>query len=184
MRSPPSGSGSAILLSPSMFPVYDNPSRRWSFRRSHLGLPGRKSPCFVAAFYLLEGRRRNSLALDVAAPASRTDMIRILLVTGVVLVAAGIGLPPGASGQTPAQGQDLMVSGLLPRIRPDGSLVDESGRAVPGQRHVGPSDLSASCIVCDDPGPQVSYQAPLGLVLHLHVTCDTLWQEEQPPPRR
>ena len=80
--------------------------------------------------------------------------------------------------------RDLMVSGILPRIRPDGSLVDESGGAVSGQRHAGPSDLSASCIVCDEPGPQVSYQAPLGLVLHLHVTCDTLWQEEQRPSRR
>ena len=80
--------------------------------------------------------------------------------------------------------RDLMVSGILPRIRADGSLVDESGRAVPSQRHVGPSDLSASCIVCDDPGPQVSYQAPLGLVLHLHVTCDTLWREEQRPSQR
>jgi len=67
LRSPPSGSGSAILLSPSMFPVYDNPSRRWSFRGSHFGLPGRKSPCFVAAFYLLEGqppRRRDHVPTE------------------------------------------------------------------------------------------------------------------------
>ena len=80
--------------------------------------------------------------------------------------------------------RDLMVSGILPRVRPDGSLVDESGRPVPGQRQIGPGDLSASCIVCDDPGPQVSYLAPHGLVLHLHITCDTLWREEQRPSER
>jgi hypothetical protein len=28
------------------------------------------------------------------------------------------------------------------------------------------------------------YQAPLGLVLHLHGKCDTLWQEEQRPHQR
>jgi len=80
--------------------------------------------------------------------------------------------------------RDLMAAGILPRLRSDGSLVDESGRAVPGRRHVGPADLAASCIVCEDLGPQVSYQAPHGLVLHLHVTCDTLWQEEQRPSRQ
>ena len=80
--------------------------------------------------------------------------------------------------------RDLMASGILPRVQSDGSLVDEAGRSVPGDRHVGPPDLSAACIVCEDPGPQVSYQAPLGLVLHLHGTCDTLWQEEQLPSRR
>ena len=80
--------------------------------------------------------------------------------------------------------RDLMASGLLPRVQSDGSLVDEAGRSVPGQRHVGPVDLSAACIVCEDPGPQVTYQAPLGRVLHLHGTCDTLWQEEQRPHQR
>jgi hypothetical protein len=33
--------------------------------------------------------------------------------------------------------RDLMASGLLPRVQSDGSLVDEAGRSVPGQRHVG-----------------------------------------------
>ena len=61
--------------------------------------------------------------------------------------------------------RDLMASGTLPRVQPDGSLVDEAGRPVPGERHVGLVDLSAACIVCEDPGPQVSYQAPLGVIL-------------------
>jgi hypothetical protein len=80
--------------------------------------------------------------------------------------------------------RDLMASGILPRIRSDGSLVDDAGRVGPGRRQVGPAEPSASCVVCDDSGPQVSYQAPLGLVLRLHVTCDTLWQEEQRLPRQ
>ncbi len=37
---------------------------------------------------------------------------------------------------------------------------------------------------CVRTGPQVSYQAPLDLVLYLHVKCDTLWQEEQRPHSR
>lgn len=77
--------------------------------------------------------------------------------------------------------RDLLTSGILPQVQPDGSLVNEAGRSVPGQRHVGPPDLFAACIVCEDAGPQVSYRAPLGLVLHLHGKCDTLWQEEQRP---
>ena len=80
--------------------------------------------------------------------------------------------------------RDLMASGILPRVQSDGSLVNEAGRSVPGERHVGPPDLWAACIVCEDPGPQVTYQAPLGVVLHLHGKCDTLWQEEQRPHQR
>jgi hypothetical protein len=80
--------------------------------------------------------------------------------------------------------RDLMVSGLLPRVQSDGSLINDAGRSVPGQRQVGPPDLSAACIVCEEPGPQVTYQGPLGLVLHLHSKCDTLWQEEQRPHQR
>ena len=78
-----------------------------------------------------------------------------------------------------AKVRDLTHSGILPRVQSDGSLVNEAGQSVPGQRQVGPPDLFAACIVCEDPGPQVTYEAPLGLVLHMHVTCDTLWQEER-----
>jgi hypothetical protein len=60
-----------------------------------------------------ESRRRNYLALDVAAPARRTGVIRALAVTGVVLVAAGMGLPSGAPAQTPAQGQAVGILFLL-----------------------------------------------------------------------
>jgi len=49
----------------------------------------------------------------VAAPASRTGMIRTLAVTTVFLVAAGMGLPLGASAQTSAQGQAVGILFLL-----------------------------------------------------------------------
>ena len=60
-----------------------------------------------------ESRRRNGLAGDVAARASRTGMIRTLAVTGVFLVAAGMGLPPDASAQTSPQGQAVGILFLL-----------------------------------------------------------------------
>jgi len=60
-----------------------------------------------------ESRRRNFLALDVAAPARRRGVIRALAVTGVFLVAAGVGLPSGAPAQTPAQGQAVGILFLL-----------------------------------------------------------------------
>src|SRR5712692_11054695 len=64
-----------------------------------------------------ESRRRNYLALDVAAPARRTGVIRALAVTGVFLVAAGMGLPSGAPAQTPAQGQAVGILFLLAASR-------------------------------------------------------------------
>jgi hypothetical protein len=79
--------------------------------------------------------------------------------------------------------RDLMASGMLPRVQADGSLVDVSGLAVAGERHVGPADRSA-CTVCGDSNPRVSYQAPHDVVLHLHVKCDMLWQEERRPHPR
>ena len=60
-----------------------------------------------------ESRRRNCLALDVAAPARGTAVIRALAVTGVFLVAAGMGPPSGARAQTPAQGQAVGILFLL-----------------------------------------------------------------------
>jgi len=64
-----------------------------------------------------ESRRRHYLALDVAAPARRTGVIRALAVTGVFLVAAGMGLPSGAPAQTPAQGQAVGILFLLGALR-------------------------------------------------------------------
>ena len=52
-----------------------------------------------------ESGGRNRLAVDVAAPAGTARMMRILTVTIVLLVAAGMGVPPDASAQTSAQGQ-------------------------------------------------------------------------------
>ncbi len=44
-------------------------------------------------------------------------MIRALAVTGVFLVAAGMGLPSGAPAQTPAQGQAVGILFLLGALR-------------------------------------------------------------------
>ena len=61
-----------------------------------------------------ESGGRNRLAVDVAAPASRTGMMRTLAVTAVFLVAAGMGVvPPDASAQTSAQGQAVGILFLL-----------------------------------------------------------------------
>jgi hypothetical protein len=80
--------------------------------------------------------------------------------------------------------RDLIAAGILPRVQADGSLVDDAGHAVPGERQVGLPDHKASCLVCEDPGPHVSYQAPAGIVLYLHVRCDELWHEERYPHSR
>jgi len=64
-----------------------------------------------------ESRRRNFLALDVAAPARRRDVIRALAATGVFLVAASVGLPSGAPAQTSAQGQAVGILFLLAASR-------------------------------------------------------------------
>ena len=60
-----------------------------------------------------EPGRRHLLAFDVAAPARRRSVIRALAVTGVFLVATGVGLPAVAPAQTPAQGQALGILFLL-----------------------------------------------------------------------
>jgi len=77
-----------------------------------------------------ESRRRNYLALDVAAPARRTGVIRALAVTGVFLVAAGMGLPSGAPAQTPAQGQAVGILFLLGASRTGA----QASAKTPGQK--------------------------------------------------
>jgi len=61
----------------------------------------------------VESGGRNYLAADVAAPASTARMMRTLAVTIVLLVAAGMGVPPYASAQTSAQGQAVGILFLL-----------------------------------------------------------------------
>ena len=57
-------------------------------------------------------------------------MIRILAVTGVFLVASGIGLPPDASAQTPAQGQGVGILFLLGAARTGAP----ANAKIPGQK--------------------------------------------------
>src|SRR6266478_8385933 len=88
-----------------------------------------------------ESRRRHYLALDVAAPARRTGVIRALAITGVFLVAAGMGLLSGASAQTPAQGQAVGILFLLGASRSG----TQASAKTPGQK--------------PKPGPQASHEA-------------------------
>ncbi len=74
--------------------------------------------------------RRNCLAGDVAARASRTGMMRTLVVTAVFLVAAGMGLPPDASAQTSAQGQAVGILFLLGASKTDA----QANARTPGQK--------------------------------------------------
>jgi hypothetical protein len=88
-----------------------------------------------------EPGRRNYLALDVAALARRTGVIRALALTGVFLVAVGIGLPSVASAQTPAQGQAVGILFLLGASRSG----TQASAKTPGQK--------------PKPGPQASHEA-------------------------
>jgi len=64
-----------------------------------------------------ESRRRNYPALDLAAHERRKGVIRALAVTGVFLIAAGMGLPSGAPAQPAAQGQAMGILFLLGAAR-------------------------------------------------------------------
>ena len=57
-------------------------------------------------------------------------MIRALAVTGVFLVAAGVGLPTGAPAQTPAQGQAVGILFLLAASRSGA----QASAKTPGQK--------------------------------------------------
>ena len=57
-------------------------------------------------------------------------MIRALAVTGVFLIAAGVGLPSDASAQTPAQGQ---AAGILFLLGASGTGA-QAGAKTPGQK--------------------------------------------------
>jgi hypothetical protein len=72
----------------------------------------------------------------------------------------------------------LMTAGQLPPVLIDSSLVGESGRAVSAQVHVGTDDV-ATCAICGQPGPQLSYYYPGSRILRFHAYCDLLWQEER-----
>ncbi len=49
--------------------------------------------------------------------------------------------------------RDLMASGILPRVQSDGSLVDEAGRSVPGQRRP-----TRPCPKCGKESPEHRYR--------------------------
>jgi hypothetical protein len=42
---------------------------------------------------------------------------------------------------------------------------------------IGPA-TQGSCLICDEPKPNVSYTYADRKVIRLHAACDALWQEE------
>ena len=71
----------------------------------------------------------------------------------------------------------LMASGELPpgppladKILP--AQVARLTRIVIGQVTRGP------CLICDEPGPNVSYTYADRKIIRLHVACDALWQQQ------
>jgi len=71
----------------------------------------------------------------------------------------------------------LMASGELP---PGPPLAD---KILPGQvarrtrMVIGPA-TQGSCLICDEPKPNVSYTYADRKVIRLHAACDAFWQEE------
>jgi hypothetical protein len=35
------------------------------------------------------------------------------------------------------------------------------------------------CTICEEPGPQISYFWPCGVVVRVHTSCNALWQQER-----
>lgn len=65
----------------------------------------------------------------------------------------------------------LMASGELPRP-PIPCQLPRLTRIIIGE--VG----RASCLICDEPGPDVSYTYADRKVVRLHAACDALWQQQ------
>jgi len=74
--------------------------------------------------------------------------------------------------------RELIRTGVLPQVMPDGSLVDEAGCAVAAEVHVGMNER-ASCAICGALAPEISYAYPGRTILRFHTYCDVLWQEER-----
>jgi len=65
----------------------------------------------------------------------------------------------------------LMTSGDLPNERPG---VYQVGYGLP---EIAPR--SNVCLICDDPGPTVTYVWSGGRTANLHAACDALWKLER-----
>jgi hypothetical protein len=84
------------------------------------------------------------------------------------------------SAELRARIRDLMASGVLPRVLPPTGLPNAAPVAAPSEIDLG-AGAGASCLVCGEPGPQVTYPYPGGLLIRFHLSCDRLWQQERDP---
>jgi hypothetical protein len=65
---------------------------------------------------------------------------------------------------------------ITPGVLPDGRPTIMS--TAQGQIVTGRESLERS-LICEEPGPGVSYTYPGGRVIRLHAACDALWQQER-----
>ena len=73
--------------------------------------------------------------------------------------------------QLRARVRDLMALGNLPDERPRLHEVgDRPSKLAPH------SDI---CLICGDPGPNVTYVWSGGRAANLHAACDALWKQER-----
>jgi len=71
--------------------------------------------------------------------------------------------------QLRARVRDLMALGNLPDERPQ---LHQAG--------AGPSRLaphSDTCLICEEPGPNITYVGSGGRMANLHAACDALWKQ-------
>ena len=73
--------------------------------------------------------------------------------------------------QLRARGRDLMASGNLPDERP------QLHQAGAGLAQLAPQ--ADVCLICGEPGPNVTYVWSGRRVANLHAACDALWKRER-----
>jgi hypothetical protein len=73
--------------------------------------------------------------------------------------------------QLRARVRDLMALGKLPDERP---RLHQAGA---GSSRLAPQ--SEVCLICGEPGPNVTYGWSGGRVANLHAACDALWRQER-----
>ena len=74
--------------------------------------------------------------------------------------------------------RELMASGALPSAphvieRVGAAALDGKARVVLHNPQLEP------CSICDEPGPQIAYFWPGGVVVRVHATCRALWHQER-----
>jgi hypothetical protein len=75
--------------------------------------------------------------------------------------------------------RELLKSGALPRTLPPMTML-EPGRPAFGVERIQAGRVSGTtCTACEEPNPHITYRYPAGRVVHLHTTCNAMWDEER-----